>query len=88
MSPPQRPTRILMTTDAVGGVWAYSVSLATALQKRGFDVHLVTLGPAPRPVQVEELSESGVQLEVTELALGRSRAAQTCRVHARFCKTS
>ena len=40
--------RILMTTDAVGGVWSYSTALATALAKRGHEVLLVTLGPPPQ----------------------------------------
>jgi glycosyltransferase involved in cell wall biosynthesis len=39
--------RILMTTDAVGGVWTYSLELATALARGGVEVHLATMGPAP-----------------------------------------
>ena len=36
--------RLLMTTDAVGGVWQYSLELAAALQA---EVTLAVLGPAP-----------------------------------------
>jgi glycosyltransferase involved in cell wall biosynthesis len=36
--------RILMTADAVGGVWTYALELAGAL---GADVHLAVMGPAP-----------------------------------------
>ena len=43
--------RILLTTDAVGGVWTYSVDLAGALARSGTEVVLVTLGPAPNPAQ-------------------------------------
>ena len=40
--------RVLMTTDAVGGVWAYALELATALR---VEVVLAVLGPAPDPDQ-------------------------------------
>lgn len=36
-----------MTTDAVGGVWQYSTDLAGELARRGHDVALAILGPAP-----------------------------------------
>lgn len=39
--------RILLTTDAVGGVWTYSVDLAAALAEAGAAVKIVTLGPRP-----------------------------------------
>lgn len=39
-------TRILMTTDAVGGVWQYSTELATALAPLGMEVLLAVMGPA------------------------------------------
>jgi glycosyltransferase involved in cell wall biosynthesis len=38
-------TRILMTADAVGGVWTYALELASAL---GDDVHIATMGPPPQ----------------------------------------
>lgn len=43
--------RLLMTTDAVGGVWTYSVTLARALGVRGWNVTLAVLGPAPSAAQ-------------------------------------
>jgi len=42
------PTRILMTTDAVGGVWTYSTTLASALADAGLEICLVIMGPAPQ----------------------------------------
>jgi glycosyltransferase involved in cell wall biosynthesis len=39
--------RILMTTDAVGGVWTYSLELAAALAPHDVEVHLAAMGPAP-----------------------------------------
>lgn len=44
-------TRILMTTDAVGGVWTFSVALARALGGRGAKVLLVNMGPQPSTQQ-------------------------------------
>ncbi|HEX8375447.1 MAG TPA: hypothetical protein VF606_09745, partial [Geminicoccaceae bacterium] len=38
---------VLMTTDAVGGVWTYSLDLAAALATRGVRTTLAVLGPAP-----------------------------------------
>ncbi|CCD85388.1 putative UDP-Glycosyltransferase/glycogen phosphorylase protein [Bradyrhizobium sp. ORS 285] len=60
---------ILMTTDTVGGVWIYATALATTLAARGADIHLVTLGPAPRADQRAMLQGTSVQLVETGLAL-------------------
>ncbi|HEX2215241.1 MAG TPA: glycosyltransferase family 4 protein [Xanthobacteraceae bacterium] len=69
MTPPSGP-RVLMTTDAVGGVWSYSTALAAALTRRGCEVLLVTLGPAPRSDQLAPLKDiSGLAVEVTDYAL-------------------
>jgi glycosyltransferase involved in cell wall biosynthesis len=68
MSPPER--RILMTTDAVGGVWTYSTTLARALCGMGYAVTLVTLGPPPRPQQLAVLNDvRDLAIEITDLAL-------------------
>lgn len=61
--------RIMMTTDTVGGVWTYSVALATALAQRGIDIHLVTLGPPTRRHQRTMLRDGRVRLIETNLAL-------------------
>lgn len=49
------PRRILMTADAVGGVWTYALDLARELSSRNIDIHLGTLGPPPSPWQREEV---------------------------------
>ena len=49
-----------MTTDAVGGVWSYSLELADALAAESFDVVLAVLGPSPSDAQREELRASRV----------------------------
>ena len=43
--------KILMTADAVGGVWTYALDLAVGLAPRGVEVVLAVLGPAPSPRQ-------------------------------------
>jgi glycosyltransferase involved in cell wall biosynthesis len=60
--------RILMTTDAIGGVWTYSAGLACALAT-GTEVHLVVLGPPPRHDKRAMLRNSRVRLIETNLAL-------------------
>ena len=40
--------KVLMTCDAVGGVWQYATDLADALTGQGVEVVLAVLGPAPR----------------------------------------
>jgi glycogen(starch) synthase len=39
--------RIMMSTDAVGGVWTFSLELAKGLRHHGIEVLLAVLGPAP-----------------------------------------
>ena len=41
------PLRLLMTADAVGGVWQYATDLAGALADHGVETTLAVLGPAP-----------------------------------------
>lgn len=41
------PRRILMTADAVGGVWQYCMELAQGLCRAGSEVWLAVMGPAP-----------------------------------------
>ena len=45
------PKRVLMTADAVGGIWPYAVDLARGLCRRGIQVVLAVTGPEPSPAQ-------------------------------------
>jgi glycogen synthase len=64
------PRSILMTTDAVGGVWQYSLQLAAELTQRGVEVLLVTFGPKPSHEQREQARAiSRLHLLETEFAL-------------------
>ncbi|ETR79246.1 glycosyl transferase family 1 [Afipia sp. P52-10] len=62
--------RILMTADAVGGVWTYATSLAAGLAADGWRVQLVTMGPKPSPEQLAALpANSLISIVQTELQL-------------------
>ena len=50
-----RPRRILMTADAVGGVWQYATELASALAGLGHETILALLGPPPSDAQREAI---------------------------------
>jgi len=43
--------KVLMTADAVGGVWTYAYELSRALAAHDIDVVIAVMGPAPSPRQ-------------------------------------
>jgi len=49
-----KPERVLMTADAVGGVWTYSLELARALSDYGIRISLAVMGTPLTPFQREE----------------------------------
>lgn len=62
--------RVLMTADAVGGVWTYALDLSAALAQYDISVLLATMGPRPHDAQraaVERLSN--VQLVESDYRL-------------------
>jgi glycosyltransferase involved in cell wall biosynthesis len=50
------PLKILMTADAVGGVWQYSRDLISHVTTRGAQVLLATMGPRPTDAQRRQLA--------------------------------
>lgn len=52
----EQPLRILMTTDAVGGVWRYSLDLINGLAVQGAQVLLATMGPRPSSDQRKQIA--------------------------------
>ena len=63
------PLRVLMTADAVGGVWSYALDLAAAIAPQA-ETTLVVLGPAPSPDQrLQAAAVSGLTLIETGLPL-------------------
>lgn len=53
----KKHTRVLMTADAVGGVWTYSLDLARGLGRHGVEVFLVTMGPRPTAEQLADAAD-------------------------------
>ncbi|WP_265516506.1 glycosyltransferase family 4 protein [Nitratireductor luteus] len=51
--------RVLMTVDAVGGVWRYAMELARAMKPLGVDTVFAGLGPRPAPAQGAEAEAIG-----------------------------
>lgn len=69
MSPPAR-SHVLMTADAVGGVWTYALDLARGLAGFGVRTTLVVMGPAPgADQQAEAAGVRGLELIETGLPL-------------------
>lgn len=52
--------RMLMTVDAVGGVWRYSMDLAKGLRDAGVDLVFLGFGPQPSPAQRREARGLGI----------------------------
>jgi glycogen synthase len=64
------PRRVLMTADAVGGVWTHALELARGLAGAGAEVMLVVVGPEPSADQRgEAIAIPGLVLLVPKLAL-------------------
>ncbi len=60
--------RLLMTVDAVGGVWTYALDLARGYRDHGVETVLAVLGPPPSTAQADAaagiaLVQAGVQPE-------------------------
>jgi glycogen synthase len=53
---------VLMTADAVGGVWRYVVDLGGELRRRGLDVTVAVMGPPPNDQQRGEARRAGLEL--------------------------
>lgn len=62
--------RIMLTTDAMGGVWTYSLDLAREMSRNGITTVLAVLGPPPNAAAREAaLAIPGLELMVTNLPL-------------------
>ena len=66
---PARP-HILMSADALGGVWPYTLDLAAGLTRRGARVSVALMGPAPERERVARAeAQSGARILTTGLPL-------------------
>jgi glycosyltransferase involved in cell wall biosynthesis len=75
------PRRVLLTADAVGGVWRYALELAAGFAARGTETVLAVMGPPPTDARraevrgIARLIETGLPLDWTaenEHALSRA----------------
>ena len=57
--PSLRGLRLLMTVDAIGGVWRYAMDLAAELKVLGVETVFVCLGPAPSAQKAREANSIG-----------------------------
>ena len=84
--------KLLLTVDAVGGVWQYATDLARALAPRGVETVLALLGPLPsaeqrsaaRAIPGVTLVETGLQLDwladsADQVLLGARKLAELAR---------
>lgn len=58
-APQNRNFRILMTVDAVGGVWRYAMDLACGLKSHGVETVFAVFGPPPTGEQIREAEAIG-----------------------------
>ena len=61
------PRRILLSTDAVGGVWTYTIDLARALEAIGVQPVIAAMGPSPNKKQYTQAA--GIHVFDTGLPL-------------------
>jgi glycosyltransferase involved in cell wall biosynthesis len=72
----RRPLRLLMTADAVGGVWQYATDLARGLAALDVSTTLAVLGPAPTSEALAEVvAIPGLRATVTGLPLDWTAAS-------------
>jgi glycosyltransferase involved in cell wall biosynthesis len=75
--------RLFMTTDAVGGVWRYALTLAAELARADVEVRLGVIGPPAARDQRAEAAARGIGLEQVDAALDWvAEGAATLRVGA------
>ena len=86
------PIRLLLTADAIGGVWQYATDLAAGLAGQGVQTVLAVLGPAPNQAQraiaaaIPGLTvlETGLPLDwLSEEASTRAAAAEIATIAQR-----
>lgn len=61
--------RVLMTADAVGGVWQYALDAAEGMRAHDVETILAVLGPAPSGDQLDKARKSGIEVIDTGLPL-------------------
>jgi glycosyltransferase involved in cell wall biosynthesis len=67
--PLNTPLHLLITTDAVGGVWTYTLDLARSLRQHGLTITIAALGPAPSRTQIAQADATGAALRIVDAPL-------------------
>jgi glycogen(starch) synthase len=63
-------SRVLMTADAVGGVWTYALELARALTSSGLSTTIATMGPRPSPDRLSAAEDiAGLEIVASDFQL-------------------
>ncbi len=76
-SPPGRPAHVVMTGDAVGGVWTYALDLTEGLGRAGLTTTLILAGPRPSRAQLRSAEGvPGLTLVITDAALDWMAASE------------
>jgi glycosyltransferase involved in cell wall biosynthesis len=80
---------VLMTADAVGGVWQYALDLSEGLRPHGVRTTIAVLGPSPSADQQAMAETTGAKLILTGLPLdwtarNRYEVEETSRTIARI----
>ena len=57
-----------MTTDAIGGIWTYSLDLGRALARKEFKVVLAVLGPGLDPIKSATAAQAGIEIVDTGIS--------------------
>jgi hypothetical protein len=70
-----RGVKVLVTADAVGGIWQYSIDLARGLTGLGIETILAVMGPSPSEEQLAS-ARSVAGLEVVDTGLTLDWLAQ------------
>jgi glycosyltransferase involved in cell wall biosynthesis len=79
-APAALPRHVFMTTDGVGGIWTYALSLAQGLEANGTTVTLAVLGP---PLSADQRTQAaGLQIIETGLPLEWTATDPTEVLHA------
>jgi glycosyltransferase involved in cell wall biosynthesis len=74
---------VLMTADAAGGIWTYTLEMARALSARGITTTLAVLGDRPSESALREARAiAGVRIEITDLPLDWTAASASEVTHA------
>ncbi len=63
LQPGVKPRRVLMTCDAVGGIWRYTLDLVRALDAEGVETIVVGIGPRPEATAAIESPASALWLD-------------------------